>query len=123
MERKANARNIQEIEEHIIDSLISSKKTLIDDNEFINLLTEGQNKRRILSDNEAEWKTKSANIKRISDAYAHLTEAMARFFVSLKMMAKLNPLLSWNCELFVQYFTQAVQLSISSPLFAEDDDE
>jgi hypothetical protein len=123
MERKANARNIQEIEEQIIDSLISSKKTLIDDNEFINLLTEGQNKRSILRDNESEWKAKSANIKKISDAYADLTESISHFFISLKMMAKLNSLLSWNCELFVQYFTQAVQLSISSPLFAEDDDE
>ena len=73
MERKANARNIQEIEEQIIDSLISSKKTLIDDNEFINLLTEGQNKRTILRDNETEWKNKSTNIKKISDAYADLT--------------------------------------------------
>lgn len=73
MERKANARNIQEIEEQIIDSLISSKKTLIDDNEFINLLTEGQNKRTILRDNETEWKNKSTNIKKISDTYADLT--------------------------------------------------
>jgi hypothetical protein len=122
-ERKTNARIILEIEEQIIDSLISSKKTLIDDNEFISLLTEGQNKRRILKENEAEWRAKSTSIKRLSDTYADLITAMGHFFVSLKLMARISPLLSWNCDLFVQYFTQAVQQSISTQLFAEEDDE
>jgi hypothetical protein len=38
-------------------------------------------------------------------------------------MSKINPLLSWNSEIFVQYFEQAVLLSISTPLFEEDDDD
>jgi len=33
------------MEQHIIESLINSKKTLIDDNEFINLLNWNQQKR------------------------------------------------------------------------------
>lgn len=122
-ERKANEKVIGEIEEQIIDSLISSKKTLIDDTEFINLLTENQTKRAILRENETEWKGKSSNIRRICDSYAGVTEQASRIFLSLRMMARLNPLLSWNSEIFVQYFTQAVQLSISAPLFAEDDEE
>jgi hypothetical protein len=43
--------------------------------------------------------------------------------MSLKYMTKINPLLSWNCEIFVQYFKQAVSLSISTPLFDLEDDE
>jgi hypothetical protein len=122
-ERKMNEKVIAEVEEMIIDSLISSKKTLIDDNEFINLLSENQTKRAVLKENEAEWRQKTANIKKIYDSYADITELMGRMFISLKQMAQINPLLSWNSEIFVQYFSQAVQLSISTPLFDEDDDE
>jgi hypothetical protein len=77
-ERKMNEKVIAEVEEMIIDSLISSKKTLIDDNEFINLLSENQTKRAVLKENEAEWRQKTANIKKIYDSYADITELMGR---------------------------------------------
>ena len=38
-------------------------------------------------------------------------------FISVKLMSKINPLLTWNTELFIQYFEQAALASISTPLF------
>lgn len=111
------------MEEQIIDSLISSKKTLIDDNDFINLLSENQAKRAALKENEADWRQKTTNIKKIYDSYADITESIGQIYISLKHVSKINPILSWNSEIFVQYFVQAVRLSISTPLFDEDDDD
>jgi hypothetical protein len=42
--------------------------------------------------------------------------------MSLKSMSRINPLLTWNTELFLKYFEQAALASISTPLF-EDDEE
>lgn len=38
-------------------------------------------------------------------------------------MDKINPLLSWNSEIFVQYFVRALTESISSPLLEEIDED
>jgi hypothetical protein len=43
--------------------------------------------------------------------------------MSLRAVAKINPLLAWNTEIFVQYFKQAAIASISSPLIPEVDEE
>ena len=38
-------------------------------------------------------------------------------------MAKVNPLLAWSTELFLQYFRQAASASISQPLIRDVDED
>lgn len=60
---------------------------------------------------------KSITIKRIVDNYQQLAADTSKLFVSLKLMTKINPILSWNTDIFVEYFSKAVQQSITVPLF------
>ena len=104
LQAKANMVTLAGIQELILDSLISSKKTLIDDSEFISLLGENQQKRTQLRLNEGESRAKNIVIKRIEDNYEDVVEKSSQLFISLKAMSKVSPLLSWNTELFLQYF-------------------
>jgi hypothetical protein len=62
-------------------------------------------------------------IKKILDVYENVAEEMSRIFMSLKYMSKINPLLTWNTDIFVKYFKLAANASISEPLIEEVEEE
>jgi dynein heavy chain len=122
METKSNGKAILEFEKQIIESLINSKRNLIEDNDFISLLQQDHLRRTYLKTAELECHQKTIAIKRIVDNYENLTEQTSKIFISLKQMSKINSVLSWNTDIFVDYFTKAVQESITERLFEEDDE-
>ena len=75
-----------------------------------------------MKENEVEWGLKNMAIKKIYDSYENVSEGASKIFLSLKSMSRVNPLLTWNTELFLKYFEQAALASISTPLI-EDDEE
>lgn len=80
-------------------------------------------KRGKLKASEEEWQKRAATVKKIYNSFDNLADRVSTLYISLKYMQQLNPVLSWNSEIFIQYFRQAVTLSISTPLFDEDDEE
>lgn len=63
-----------------------------------------------------QWALKNIAIKKIMDIYENITEEMSSIFISLKFMSKINPLLTWNTDIFLKYFKLAAVASISEPL-------
>jgi len=66
---------------------------------------------------EEEWQARTVGIKKIYKALDGVTDGVSKMYMSLKHMQSLSPVLAWNSEIFIQYFKQAVTLSISTPLF------
>lgn len=79
----------------------------MDDDEFIHLLTQSKAQVDIMNSNHQEWLNKMTVIKKFLDNYRDMAERASSIYMSLQRMNRLNPLLSWNVNLFTTYFKKA----------------
>ena len=79
IDRRSNEAELKELDDKVIDSLINNKKSLVDDREFINLLSQSQMKSDYLRKGATELAQNMTAVQRYLSnyqepvSYTHLT--------------------------------------------------
>ena len=106
-------KKIQEMQGKIIEILLNNKKNLIEDQKFIELLSENKIKSNSLQENRRTQQKHIEEIQEFMNQFTMICSESAEIFICMKNMGKVNTNLIWDVEIFIKYFLEACNFSIS----------